>query len=115
MKLSTTATIPGEQCQAHRGLVCGSAVLSRDAFGHLFAKVVNVVGGPSRSYQKLFVKAREDATEMMIERARELGANAIVGVAFDSEWVEMPSGAMLALTVSGTAVISEPVSGQSPI
>ena len=63
----------------------------------------DIVGGRSAAYEKELHKAREIAFEEMQEQARQLGANAIIGIDLDYEVVGQ-GGSMLMVTASGTAV-----------
>jgi uncharacterized protein YbjQ (UPF0145 family) len=62
------------------------------------------VGGRSAAYEKELRKAREAALAELQEEARELGANAVVGVDLDYEVLGTGNG-MLMVSVSGTAVV----------
>lgn len=102
MILSTTPTIENRPIQEYKGLVVGEAILGANVFKDLFAGIRDIVGGRSAAYERELEKARAIAMEEMAEQARALGANAIVGIDLDYETVG--SGAMLMVTVSGTAV-----------
>ena len=60
-------------------LVSGEAVVASDTFGFK-----NIVGGESKTFTRLFDRARREALLRMKERARELGCNAVCNVRFDS-------------------------------
>ena len=66
-----------------------------------FARIRDVVGGRSGSYQKVIRDARADALEDLIEEAAELGANAVVGISLDTEVL---GSSMLMVVATGTAV-----------
>ena len=68
------------------------------------ASIRNFVGGRSGSYENELVKARQNAMDEMAERARSMGANAVVGIDIDYEVLGADNG-MLMVTASGTAVI----------
>ena len=101
MILSTTPTINGQTISEYKGLVVGEAILGANVFRDLFASVRDIVGGRSAAYEKELSKAREIALKELSENAAELGADAVVGIDLDYETV---GGAMLMVTVSGTAV-----------
>ena len=63
-----------------------------------------MVGGRSGTYERELQKARDIALKELEERARDLGANAIVGVDLDYEVLGQGNG-MLMVSASGTAVI----------
>ena len=74
----------------------------------LFLARPHILGGRSGSYEKVLRKAKNEAVNDMIAQARELGANAVVGVALDYETIELhEGGAMLMVSASGTAVVIE--------
>jgi uncharacterized protein YbjQ (UPF0145 family) len=64
----------------------------------------NLVGGEITDYTKMLAESREQALDRMIERAEELGANAIVAVRFGTSEVMQAAAEIL---VYGTAVIIE--------
>ena len=68
------------------------------------ASIRNFVGGRSESYENELVQARQNAMEEMAQRARSMGANAVVGIDIDYEVLGADNG-MLMVTASGTAVI----------
>ena len=68
------------------------------------ASVRNFFGGRSGSYENELVQARQNAMEEMAQRARSMGANAVVGIDIDYEVLGADNG-MLMVTASGTAVV----------
>ena len=103
MILSTTPTLEGRQLTEYHGIVVGEAIMGAKVFKDLFAKLTDIVGGRSGAYEKEQSKARKIAMEELSEHAKELGANAVVGIDLDYEVVG-PNGGMLMVSVSGTAV-----------
>ncbi len=102
---STTANIEGKRITQYYGIVTGEAILGANIFKDFFAGIRDIVGGRSGAYEKELRKARDIALAEMEEQAREMGANAIVGIDLDYENVNMgSSGGMLMVTASGTAV-----------
>src|SRR3546814_143305 len=92
----------------YKGLVGGDAILGANMFRDFFAGICDLVGGRSGSYEKVLRKAKQEAVEDMLEHARELGANAVVGVDLDYETIQVQDGgSMLMVSVSGTAVVVE--------
>ena len=102
MLLSTTNTIYGRKIIKQLGLVRGNTIRSRDIGKDLMASLRNVVGGEIEEYTKLMAESREQALDRMIEEAKNLGANAIVGVKFSTTEV---MGRAAEILVYGTAVI----------
>lgn len=103
MILTTTPAIEGRAIRQYFGVVVGEAILGANIFRDFFAGVRDIVGGRSAGYERELGKAREIAFEELSERARELGANAVVGIDLDYEVVGKEGG-MLMVSVSGTAV-----------
>jgi uncharacterized protein YbjQ (UPF0145 family) len=93
-------------------LVSGEAVVASDTFKTWVFGFKNIVGGESKTFTRLFDRARREALLRMKERARELGCNAVCNVRFDSADIggNASSGAkqnknlnMAVALVSGTA------------
>jgi uncharacterized protein YbjQ (UPF0145 family) len=103
MILSTTPAVEDRRITAYHGIVTGEAILGANIFRDLFAGIRDIVGGRSGAYEKELRRAREIAFEELEEQARELGANAVVGIDIDYETVG-GQGSMLMVSVSGTAV-----------
>ena len=102
---STTPNIEGKRITQYYGVVTGEAILGANIFKDFFAGIRDIVGGRSGAYEKELRKAREIALDEMEEQAREMGANAVVGIDLDYENVTIGNGGgMLMVTASGTAV-----------
>jgi uncharacterized protein YbjQ (UPF0145 family) len=106
--VSTTQKFEGRRIVASTGLVGGDAILGANMFRDFFAGIRDLVGGRSGSYEKVLRKAKQEAVDDMLEQARELGANAVVGVDLDYETIQVQDGgSMLMVSASGTAVVVE--------
>jgi uncharacterized protein YbjQ (UPF0145 family) len=104
MILTTTPTIEGRPVQRYVGIVTGEAILGANIFKDFFAGIRDIVGGRSATYERELGRAREIALDEMQQKAKELGANAIVGIDLDYEVLGQASG-MLMVNASGTAVV----------
>ena len=104
MDITTTHSIEGKTITRYCGVVAGEAILGANLFKDLFAGIRDLVGGRSGTYERELQKARDIALKELEERARDLGANAIVGVDLDYEVLGQGNG-MLMVSASGTAVI----------
>lgn len=104
MQITTTPDIEGKRITKYCGVVAGEAILGANLFKDLFAGIRDLVGGRSASYERELQRARDIALEEMQERAREMGANAVVGVDLDYE-VLGTGNSMLMVSASGTAVV----------
>jgi uncharacterized protein YbjQ (UPF0145 family) len=85
------------------GVVNGVAIIGANIFRDMFSSVRDVVGGRAGGYERSLKSARDAAMDDMIESAKELGANGIVGIDFDYEVLGETNGMMM-VAVSGTAV-----------
>ena len=103
MIFSTTPVIEGKTIRAYHGVVAGEAILGANIFRDFFAGIRDIVGGRSAAYEKELSRAREIAFEEIADKARSLGANAVIGIDIDYETVGQ-GGTMLMVSVSGTAV-----------
>jgi uncharacterized protein YbjQ (UPF0145 family) len=107
MLVVTTPTISGAKITRTFGLVSGEAILGANIFKDLFAGIRDIVGGRSAAYEQELRKAKAIAVEEMCTQARELGADAVVGVDLDYETIAA-NGSMLMVSASGTAVVTVP-------
>jgi len=101
MIVVTTEHVPGQQETASLGLVRGSSIRARH-FGHdIMAGLRNIAGGEVHEYSKLLGESREQAVDRMIEEAEASGADAVIGVRFQTSMVMTGAAEMLCY---GTAV-----------
>ena len=104
MTLSTTPTIEGRNILEYKGVVTGETIIGANMFKDLFAGIRDIVGGRAGAYEKVLREAKDSSMNEMIQRASQLGANAIVGIDIDYETIGQ-SNSMLMVAVSGTAVV----------
>lgn len=100
MIVTTTPDISGYQVTEYLGIVAGEAVMGVNMFRDLGASLRNVFGGRSAGYEDEMQRAREEVVSEMMQRAEQLGANAVVGVSLGYETFE----GMIMTVASGTAV-----------
>ncbi len=103
--VTTTDDLPGYKIVKVLGMVSGSVVRARHLGRDLMATLRNIAGGEIKEYTELLAQARNDALKRMIEQAKKIGANAIVGVRFTTTAVASGAAEIL---VYGTAVVAEP-------
>lgn len=105
MLLTTTSTIEGSQIQ-YLGVVSGEAILGANIFKDFFAGIRDIVGGRSAAYEGELRKAKDIAMSEMQQQAKQLGANAVIGIDIDYETIQIGNGGgMMMVSASGTAVI----------
>lgn len=103
MILTTTHTVQGRDIRDYKGIVCGEVVVGAHLGKDILASFTNIVGGRSNAYESTLRETRDEALAEMIEEARRLGAEAIVGVKFDYSVIGQ-GGSMMLVAVAGTAV-----------
>ena len=102
-KLITTAfEIQGHKVVKNLGIVRGIIVRSRSIIGNIGAGIQSLFGGDITLYTELCERARKDSFEGMIKHAEELGANAIIGVRYDTTEIV---GGITEVICYGTAVV----------
>ena len=84
-ELTTTAfSLDGHKVIKNFGLVRGITVRSRSIFGTLGGTLQTIIGGNITLFTQLCEKTREEAFEMMLKHAEEMGANAVIGIRYDA-------------------------------
>ena len=101
MLVTTTSTLEGKTITEYHGIVSGEAIMGANIVRDLFASVTDVIGGRSAAYEDKLAEGRQIAIREMEDRARQLGANAIIGVDLDFETLR--EGMMMCIA-TGTAV-----------
>ncbi|WP_306590238.1 YbjQ family protein [Geothrix sp. 21YS21S-4] len=104
MLASTTFTIDGYDILDTKGLVRGIIVRSPTISQGILGGLKNIIGGKIGAYTTMCEQTRSQAYEDMVEHAKALGANAIVGVRYDASSVE-PRGGAVEVLCYGTAVV----------
>ncbi|RLI89013.1 MAG: hypothetical protein DRO98_01920 [Archaeoglobales archaeon] len=104
MIVTTTPNVEGKKIVEYKGIVSGEAIMGANVIRDLFAGIRDIIGGRAGAYEEKLNEAKNIAISEMVERAKALGANAVVGVTIDYE--EMREG-MLMVCCFGTAVVVE--------
>ena len=108
MLMSTTSTLEGKKIKEYRGIVFGEVINGINFTKDFFASITNFVGGRSKEYEEEIVNSRADAIREMMDRAKKIGANGLIGVKIDIETIDVnEKGVMLMVVASGTAVVVE--------
>jgi uncharacterized protein YbjQ (UPF0145 family) len=100
----TTNDIPGKKVMAVKGLAQGSTVRAKHLGRDFGAGLKNLVGGEISGYSELMREARDEAHARMVKEAENLGANAIVGMRYQTAQVMNGAAEVVAY---GTAVVIE--------
>ncbi|MFO0945898.1 MAG: YbjQ family protein [Planctomycetota bacterium] len=107
MFVTTTFTIEGYDIVEYKGLVRGIIVRSPTIAQGIMGGLKNIVGGAIGAYTQMCEQARESAYELLLEHAKQLGANAVVGVRYDASEV-VSQGSATEVLCYGTAVVVRP-------
>ena len=103
MIITTTPSVEGHAVEDYLGIVTGEAIMGANMFKDMFAGIRDIVGGRAGAYEEELRRAKDIALQEMTDKARQLGANAILSIDLDYETVGS-NGSMLMVSASGTAV-----------
>lgn len=103
MLMTTTYLIENQTVTEYKGIVFGEAITGIQFFKDLGASFRNVFGGRSQSYEEELFKARREALMALEARAREMRADAVIGLSFDYQMLGSENN-ILMVTCNGTAV-----------
>lgn len=101
MTISTSYDIPGKEVVEILGVVRGNTIRARAVGKDIIAGLRNLVGGEITEYTKMVAEAREQALDRMLAEARQLNADAVIGVRFMTNSMMQGAAELLAY---GTAV-----------
>ncbi len=104
----STPYVPGYKITKNLGFTWGLIVRSRGLGGNVVAGLRTVFGGEIHEYTELLNQSRAQALDRLKANARQMGANAIVSVDFDSSEIGQTMTEVLAM---GTAVVVEQETG----
>lgn len=99
--ITTTENIAGKEIVEVMGLVEGNTIQTRHLGSHIVAVLTTLVGGEVKGYVRAVNAAREEATARMVEKARILGADAIICTRYSTSQIIDGGAEILAY---GTAV-----------
>ncbi|TKC16277.1 YbjQ family protein [Robertmurraya kyonggiensis] len=101
MLVTTTPSVEGQEIERYHGVVTGEAIMGANVVRDFLAGITDIIGGRSSAYENKLSEGREIAIREMEDKARRLGANAVVGVDLDFETLR--DGMMMCIA-TGTAV-----------
>jgi uncharacterized protein YbjQ (UPF0145 family) len=99
--ITTLESIPGRSIKEILGLVSGNTIRARWLGKDIMAALRTLVGGEVKEYTEMMSKARIIAIERMVEEARKMGADAVLGVRLSTSMVMSGAAEIIAY---GTAV-----------
>jgi uncharacterized protein YbjQ (UPF0145 family) len=108
--MTTTFTVEGFRIREYLGIVRGVVVRSPTISQGLKGGLRMLVGGQIHEFTQMCEQTRQQATASLAQHAREMGANGVVGVAYDASEIAQSATEVLCY---GTAVILEPATSPS--
>ena len=108
MPVTTTFTIDGYRIRQYLGVVRGIIVRAPTISQGILGGLKSIIGGRIGAYTDMCEQTRQQAYDLLIQHALQLGANAVVGLRFDASEVASKMSATEVLCY-GTAVVIEPV------
>jgi uncharacterized protein YbjQ (UPF0145 family) len=84
MIVTTTYELAGYVVTKHLGVVRGITVRSRSVIGNLGGAIQSIFGGNITIYTELAERARQEAYDLMVQHAEQMGADAVVGMYYDA-------------------------------
>ena len=100
MKIITVETLQGYNYE-ELGIVSGSTIQSKNFVSDFGQGLKSIVGGELKSYTTMMEKARNQATQRMVDQAVKMGADAIIGVRYTTSSIMAQAAEVV---VYGTAV-----------
>jgi len=108
MHVTTTFSLEGYRIAEFKGLVRGIVVRAPTISQGILGGLKSIVGGQIGAYTDMCEQARQQALDRLVQHATELGANAVVGLRYESSEVGSRQGASTEVLCYGTAVVVRP-------
>jgi uncharacterized protein YbjQ (UPF0145 family) len=103
----TTPDLPGYEIVKVLGTIHGLTVRTRGVGGKIVAGIEGIFGGEVTAYTSECEKARKESLNRLVENAKKIGANAVIGVDFETS--DILQGTATVFAAYGTAVIAKPI------
>jgi len=88
MVLTTLENLPGMDIEEHIGLVSGNAVFVQSTFKGFMNSIKSIFGGELKDFDAAIQTTRNEALNMMMNQARNLGSNAVINIRFENSHTE---------------------------
>src|SRR5438046_8888912 len=108
MPVTTTFTIEGYRISQYLGIVRVIIVRAPAISQGITGGLKSIIGGNIGAYTEMCEQARQQAYDLLIDHARAVGANAIVGLRYDASEIGGKASGATEVLCYGTAVIIEP-------
>ena len=106
--ITTTNNISCYSIKEYRGAVCANQVLGANVFADFLASWTDFLGGKSGAYRDVLDELFADVRKQMIDKATDVGANAILGFRLSFNELSGKQKSMLMLSGYGTLALVEP-------
>lgn len=106
MIVSTTFEVQGRRIRDYKGIVRGITVRAPTITQGILGGLKSIIGGRIGAYTEMCEQTRQAAYDLMVQHARAVGANAVIGMHFDASEVASRASATEVLCY-GTAVLLE--------
>jgi uncharacterized protein YbjQ (UPF0145 family) len=106
--VTTTFGFEGYRIREYRSIVRGILVRSPTIAQGILGGLKNIIGGQIGAYTEMCEQTRQQSFDKLILHAREMGANAVVGLRYDASEVQSQSASTEVLCY-GTAVVVEKI------
>jgi len=106
MPVTTTFTIEGYRIKQYLGIVRGLIVRAPTIAQGIMGGLKSIIGGQVGAYTQMCEQTRQQAYDLLIDHARAMGANAVVGLRYDASEIGGKVSATEVLCY-GTAVVIE--------
>jgi uncharacterized protein YbjQ (UPF0145 family) len=106
--VTTSLSIDGYRIREYKGVARGIVVRAPTIAQGILGGLKSIIGGRIGAYTQMCEQARQQAYDLMLEHAKELGATAVVGLRYDASEVVARESATEVLCY-GTAVVIEPL------
>ena len=107
MPVTTTFTIEGYRIATYLGVVRGLVVRAPTISQGIMGGLKSIMGGQIGAFTEMCEQTRQQAYDLLIDHARAVGANAIVGLRYDAS--EIGGKSATEVLCYGTAVVIEPL------
>ena len=108
--VTTTFTIEGYRIVQYMGVVRGIIVRAPTISQGILGGLKSIIGGNIGAYAEMCEQTRVQAYALLVDHARALGANAVVGLRYDASEIGGKSSSATEVLCYGTAVVIAPES-----
>jgi len=105
MQVTTTFTIEGSRIVEYRGVVRGIVVRAPTITQGILGGLKQIIGGQIGAYTEMCEQTRQQAYDLLLQHAAKLGANAVVGLRYESSEVGSRQSSATEVLCYGTAVV----------